>query len=268
MGLNTEATGWHYFAAMCGQQYDQGRHPSPEPGPSYGWQVVRNMSQVMATDTCTCWCNIPGKGCSPLKSFWKTHGDGICDMVPVGRTFPRARELLHHVLFHHSITSEGSQHNELSSLTVELVRFLTFEILDMTHTCCSARAVDATDRRLYSTPPGQKSNWGAAIVIANCSPEIVEQIRSDDLERKNADQLDDLMSDFTNQLRTLDCSSPLALQSLIWGYWRCLMFEFFAVDSAIVNDMERITGPVQTRKFLRPQNACVCAHQLPSRCDA
>ncbi|KAF2491471.1 hypothetical protein BU16DRAFT_594413 [Lophium mytilinum] len=255
MGLNVHATGWHYIAAMSGEDYENwGTYRDLEDSPPgkiiqqylLPWKIVRELSLVTVRDNCSCWCNPEGKGCSPLKSLWNAHADrhGVTRSLKAERT----GDFLRHIIFHYEFDIAGVEDSELVNLPLELVRLLTFEALEMTHTCCSLKKVSLDRKRIYTysdwkEDPSEYSK--APYVIANRHRSIIRRIRSDDQERKNAHQLNELMEEFIGQMKTLE-PSPKALEIFIWGYWRRRISELFVVNSVILHETEEVLSDVKT----------------------
>lgn len=241
MGLNIYATGWHYVAAMLGSD-NQYVDPNSCLGDLLAWEVVRKVSQVTIRDCCACWCNPEGKGCSPLKSFLNAHPDRLRSWRDYEHDY------LRHIFFHHDINITGIEGYESADPVLQLIRFLTFEALEMTHTCCALKRVNVEQERLWM--PSEVQSWSREwpAVIASCDSEMVQTTRSDKREQENAHQLDTLMEEFTAQLRRLKPSSK-ALESFVWGYWRRRISELFTVDIEFLDETERVVKDVRTCEF-------------------
>jgi hypothetical protein len=255
LGLSTSSTGWHCMAATLGFAYQPenfrferdalNQMDSLSPFP---YQMVSDLTQTTIRDRCVCWCNPPGQGCSALKSLWKTHADWRY------RSYFRAavREMFWtHSLLHHGTNNHNQETTEalISTLCTELVRLLTFEALDMTHTCCHLEEVENLRRGQTPSPAERKvrSAWDnedrleERHVIANCNPQLAEEIRSDSLEQQNARQLDEFMHEFEPQILNLDFSDPKSLETFIWGPWRRRISDLFTVvDDGIVAGMKEV----------------------------
>jgi hypothetical protein len=168
--------------------------------------------------------------------------------------------LWRHSLLHHGTNNHNQQTTEapISTLSTELVRLLTFEALDMTHTCCHLEEVENLRRGQTPSPAERKvrSAWDnedrleEQHVIANCNPQLAKEIRSDSLEQQNARQLDELMHEFEPQILNLDLSNRKALEIFIWGPWRRRMSDLFTVvDDGIVAGMKEVlTNVIMTCK--------------------
>ncbi|CAO2655538.1 Nn.00g043410.m01.CDS01 [Neocucurbitaria sp. VM-36] len=245
IGLNIHATGWHYVGAMLGATCEEWLQDSDFETP-LAWKVIRILSQTTMRDHCACWCNPKGEGCSPLKSLWNAHTDHRGMMLYHSQT-QRAISFSH-ILFHHDLNVTGIEDDKPSNLSLQLIRLLTFEALDMTHTCCSLERLNLQEKRLcVASDYGNHGFYDCktALVIANRDPELLQRIRSNIRERENAHQLGFLMKEFTAQLKRLD-PSPKALEIFIWGHWRRRMSELFIVQSEILEETEQILGNVRT----------------------
>ena len=72
LGLNTNATGYHYFGALLA-------HPVSQGGDclDFHYPKRRALNDLLARqdheDDCMCWCNVDNYGCSPLKLFLITY---------------------------------------------------------------------------------------------------------------------------------------------------------------------------------------------------
>ncbi|OTA97254.1 hypothetical protein M434DRAFT_294031 [Hypoxylon sp. CO27-5] len=229
LGINVHATGWHYIATFI-------EWPGPKQqdlkSPSI-WKIIRLLSQVPIRDNCTCWCIPNGKGCSPLTSMWKTDIRSFYFLL-FALSRERGNEIIRHIYFHDNYMLEAGE-DDLFALQLEFVRFLTFEALDMEHTCCASKWV------------GNGNEGRAPRAIVNCKPEKAEKIRSNSEEQKKAHLLGALMEEFAARIRAME-KSPKALECFIWGYWRRRMSELFSANAEVVDEMERVLDNVQTRK--------------------
>ncbi|KAF1848135.1 uncharacterized protein K460DRAFT_68278 [Cucurbitaria berberidis CBS 394.84] len=243
--FNITVTGWHYVAAMLGSGCLFANRHDLTSRVSFAWKIIRELSQTMIRDRCTCSCNHEGEGCSPLKSLWNAHAKhGGLLLYHPGRS---ERNPLRHILFHHNVNTMSTKVNERSNLSLQIIRLLTFEALDMTHTCCALEELNLEQKRLCiaSDRPANLSIGNPTYVIANRDPEWIRKIRSDRREQQDARQLEVLMEDFAEQMKSLD-TSPKALEIFIWGYWRRRMSELFVVHPGILNETERVLGNVET----------------------
>ncbi|OTA58359.1 hypothetical protein K449DRAFT_467338 [Hypoxylon sp. EC38] len=228
LGINVHATGWHYIATFLKCPYSKDLTQQYLKSPLI-WKIIRPLSQVPIRDNCTCWCIPDGKGCSPLTSMWKS------DIRPflftcLSHSRESGNEFIRHIYFHDNYMLEAGG-DDLFALQLEFVRFLTFEALDMEHTCCASKPVG--------------NEGGELRAIVNCKPEKAEKIRSDSEEQKNAHLLGALMEEFAARIRAME-KSPKALECFIWGYWRRRMSELFSANAKVVDEMERVLDNVQT----------------------
>ncbi len=253
LGLNESSTGWHAMAAELGFSKDLCSFGSLLDSPmTLSFEMLHDFSQSIVRDKCVCWCNPQGLGCSALKSFWKAYASA----QPVRPDSVGADLFWRHCLLHHHLNAEHVQDRTrveiLRSTALEYVRLLTFETLDMTHTCCYLEEVENLQSNTPSSPAQRKEmskgpnwhRWEKQHVIAGCSPDLVQEIRSDVLEQQDAQQLDALMREFEPQIMQLELSNPKYLENFIWGPWRERISSLFAVDAGAVAEMEKAVGQV------------------------
>lgn len=120
-GLNIHATGWHYIASFIGNNSNWLSIYSHLPG--------RFLATVLATsarDQCVCWCTSGERGCLPLHVFLKS--------CAIQMHHGRGHDPCHY--FYHSVGESEAHGLDVQTYCFEVVRFLTFEALEMTHTCC------------------------------------------------------------------------------------------------------------------------------------
>lgn len=255
LNLNTFSTGWHYMAATLGSSdltilFLRGK--------SFTESMLDDLFQTTIRDQCACWCNPRGHGCSVLKSFWNARADwkdnGYYDFQT------RNNKVGRHCLLHHHHEIEHSSHlsnaNLIGTKCLELVRLLTFEALDMTHTCCYLEQVANLQAEQPLIPAQRKAlslegsrRFELSHIIANCNAQLAEEIWADSLEQQNAHQLNELMDEFEPQILEMDFLDPNALQRFIWGPWRRRISALFAVDHKVVAEIEQVVNNVTvTRK--------------------
>ncbi|KAF5721691.1 hypothetical protein FMUND_3496 [Fusarium mundagurra] len=140
----------------------------------------------------------------------------------------------------------GSSDSRLVGWCMEVIRFLTFEALEMTHTCCEFTILDRPDI--------SSENFDALI---NCDPGRWQKIRNDKREQENAALLETLMQEFIAYMIGME-SSPRSLEIFVNGYWRQRISEIYAVDLNEIKDMDSCLVGTQTyvlpdrvRPFLR-----------------
>jgi hypothetical protein len=263
LGLST-CSGWHYMAATAGFTYMDpfymgSKAVSPEEDHKttpFLYKMIGDLSQSLSRDRCVCWCTPQSQGCSPLKSLWIAHADcreAQSWLLRHGAYFRVRRDMIwRHCLFHHrSEHPNQTRSGPLSTMSIELVRLVTFESLDMTHTCCYLEQLTNLQDNQPMSPAERKAlsleeDYPSYLphVIAACSPEVTEEIRSDPLEQQNAQLLDELMNEFEPQILNLDFSDPKALEGFILGPWRRRISELFAVNPQVVAEMERVVDNV------------------------
>ncbi|EKJ70359.1 hypothetical protein FPSE_09576 [Fusarium pseudograminearum CS3096] len=210
LGLNLSSTAYHYIGAMFGSFHDVKSLQRPKQESEDAWYLIQELSSVQVEDNCDCWCNENNHGCSPMKLFLKSHLDErhFGDKVDY--------DILQQVILRHTMFEESHSHQGENppDFVTELLRLLTFEALEMTHTCCTFEVIsDDIVTDLFSTASCKPA------AIFGCRAEKVREIRSCDEERLSARLLEDLMSEFTSQLRRQG-SDAQAFERFITGYWR------------------------------------------------
>lgn len=122
LGLNIQATSWHYLSRICDEICPA----------TFVYENAKVALGVPAVDNCRCWCTPSGKGCTPLTTSLKSY-------VGVFKELKEFNEPMSFVLcnlFHTAIRDTESGGSHIRDWCNELIRFLTFEALEMTHTCC------------------------------------------------------------------------------------------------------------------------------------
>ncbi|RSL55458.1 hypothetical protein CEP54_009348 [Fusarium duplospermum] len=253
LGLNIDATGAHWVAAEMGSNFylDLGDQQEADHYLSLAsdllWQLARDSYGDL--DKCVCWCNSDGDGCSPIKLLYKSVAHPIryfYEIVVSMRGEFQAASITR-LLFDFDIfevptttpTPGVKQQRERDETTnarpstraLELVRFLTFESLEMTHTCCM----------LENLPKG---NWYDTKVILNCTPGTVSDIRQSEEERRNAALLETLMNEFSNVMQQ-DYHAK-SLLDFIFGYWKTRVEGLYAVREDEVQKMQQYVNNVRT----------------------
>ncbi|KAI0550529.1 hypothetical protein F4679DRAFT_594712 [Xylaria curta] len=123
---------------------------------------------------------------------------------------------------------------------LEFLRLLTFEALEMPHTCCVPSLI-------------WLNGMGMAIFDATKDPEEAQrQLFADPSVEDKAQLLDELMAEFTENLgqRT---GSPRDFEDFVFGSWRARMAGLYGVNAEEVKAMERVLGgKVQTKVLPEP----------------
>ncbi|KAJ4138675.1 hypothetical protein NW768_002528 [Fusarium equiseti] len=213
LGLNVRASGYHYLGALFARYLTRkplnfdllGEIPRILNGPL--------MSQA-GEDDCVCWCNAEDHGCSPTKLFLITYLHNAPEWISSA-----ARHLiLHQELFDDSM----SESHKVSSRISDTLRLLTFEALEMTHTCCY---LDLLDEAEFCSlmPMHFESDDG----IFYHDPASVLELRSCSEEQSSASMLDELMAAFIDELSRLTTSTR-AFETFIFTYWRRRISQVYA----------------------------------------
>ncbi|KAF0643237.1 hypothetical protein FPSE5266_09576 [Fusarium pseudograminearum] len=144
-------------------------------------------------------------------------------------------DILQQVILRHTMFEESHSHQGENppDFVTELLRLLTFEALEITHTCCTFEVIsDDIVTDLFSTASCKPA------AIFGCRAEKVREIRSCDEERLSARLLEDLMSEFTSQLRRQG-SDAQAFERFITGYWRRRISEIYHPNPQVLSEMEQ-----------------------------
>ncbi|RSL54327.1 hypothetical protein CEP54_009949 [Fusarium duplospermum] len=226
LGLNTSSTGWHYLAAYA---YFQ----------AWDWRVrilLCEVSRSAVRDCCVCWCIPGGEGCSPLVSILKAHADTSREPGHFG--WKNVAKLL-------DVSGCGEM---TSTVMTQFVRFLTFEALEMTHTCCHFRILNKGTLKfvaLDGAPRLTEFGTNRQLVILDHDAKVIQETRADKIEQRNAALLDSLMEEFSGQLNMVEPTTK-KFGHFLKGYWRSHIEQLFAVDEAIVNGMRECLSDVKT----------------------
>ncbi|RMJ18082.1 hypothetical protein CDV36_002229 [Fusarium kuroshium] len=226
LGLNTDSTGWHYLAAYA---YFQARN----------WRVemlLRQVSRSSVRDCCVCWCIPEGEGCSPLVCILKAHADTYWAPGPADRK--NVAKLL-------DVSGCGAM---TLTIMTQFVRFLTFEALEMTHTCCHFRILDKDALEFVTfedAPSYDRFREHRALVILDRGAKVITETRGDKVEQRNAALLDSLMEEFSGQLNMGEPTTK-KFGHFLKGPWRSRIEQLFAVDEDIVNGMKEYLREVKT----------------------
>ncbi|EWG51003.1 hypothetical protein FVEG_10118 [Fusarium verticillioides 7600] len=222
LGLNIQATSWHYLSRCCEDIW---------PGREFFIGKAKDALGVPVLDNCRCWCAPLSRGCTPLTTALKSYVKEVDE--------PSSPILCD--LFHTAIRDTESSGWHVRGRCKEVIRFLTFEALEMTHTCCEFTVIDRPDisREEFH-------------VLMNCAPERWQKIRSDQREQENAALLEILMEEFIAYMIQMQ-PNPRSLEIFVNGYWRRRMSEIYAVDLNEVKVMKNCL--VGTKTFVLPDRA-------------
>ena len=222
LGLNTAATGWHYFAAKL--PLDLGAHPFDEREvfkPVIGGLVgmlLQRIFKTFVTDDCHCWCSL--NGCSPLIVHFKS--------LIISRK---------HFLVLHKIHEQTDFIWEtLEQHRAELIRLITFEALEMTHTCC---VVEHVSESMHGEVQARLKNFSGDIGA----------IREE--EEELATRLNQLVTEFQSKVNNGNDN----LKNFVWSYWRTRMQEECVPSQEDIEDI-RNAG-------VRPEENCKFNISLP-----
>jgi hypothetical protein len=251
LGLNLSSTAYHYIGAMFGAFYNDRESNEPRQVPD-AWLVIKSLSSIKVEDECVCWCNATDHKCSPIKLLLKSHLD---ERLPGIRM---DYDLMRHIIFHHRIfdVSLSSGTKKPTGFVIELLRLLTFEALEMTHTCCT---FDPISEDIIESMVSTASVRPAAIF--RCRDKKVQDIRSSAGEKSSSRLLEDLMSEFTTQL-TQQGQCLEAFEHFIKGYWRRRMSELYDPDPQVMNEMKQHQA---FRGFKAPAGVEECKYLMTSR---
>jgi hypothetical protein len=263
LGLNVHATSAHFVAAQAGSYLYVVVKSVPGYVDDCRWlQSAKNLfwflAEVPDRDECSCWCHTNGEGCSPIQLFYRTRAhDGNrdhFDMVIKRHEYWEYTYLntlwLESNLFKmpSSVeTGEGGEPKTPDSQplaqALELIRLLTFEALEMRHTCCMYRELDNPDVDLEQGFPLRYSEHCSEFIL-NCNPATAKAIRDDAYEQASARLLDTLMTEFEICLKQ-DYHGK-TVSDFISGYWQHRIQKLYAVREEEIERMEHILGKVQT----------------------
>ncbi|KAF5227261.1 hypothetical protein FAUST_11893, partial [Fusarium austroamericanum] len=222
LGFNLSSTSHHYIGAMFGAFYDI--HWGRPIYTSDLDDLMKELSSVVIEDECNCWCNTTNHGCSPMKLLLKSYLD---------ERRPKMDMLFHvfrHILFHNTISDLSPSPRGFAT---DLLRLLTFEALEMTHTCCSIKSIsEYVVNDLVSTASEKPA------AIFSFRDEKVQKIRSGAEERSSAHLLEDLMSEF-NLLFSQQGSDAQTFERFIAGYWRRRISEIYYPDPQVLSEMKQ-----------------------------
>ncbi|KAI8686357.1 hypothetical protein NCS55_00311000 [Fusarium keratoplasticum] len=256
LGLKIDVTGAHRVAASMGSNlslrldYQQ----DIDHYLSLAADLLRQFDRDSHRDKCVCWCNFDGDGCSPLKLLYKSHAHpaSLYGGIVVRKRFKFQATSIKRLLFDFDIFEdptatptpsvkqqrerEQTTNTQPSTRALELVRFLTFEALEMTHTCCMLEVL------------GKNHHYIDAIL--NCNPSTARDIRQSEEERRNAELLDTLTKEFSNVMQ--QDYQEQSLLDFIFGYWTTRIEDLYAVREDEVQKMQKHVNNVRTGIWPRP----------------
>lgn len=249
LGLNTKSTGWHYLAALASlRAYSDSAKIT-----------MKELSRSSARDCCVCWCMLEGEGCSPLGSIFKAHADVDWSLLGLSWTNNPSAELLYDL----------ACGNEISNIMAPCLRFLTFEALEMTHTCCYFAVLDRDSLKCVTSDDGRpdytKVGFDNALVILDRDTSTILETRTDEAEQRNSALLNSLMEELNSQLDEVEPTMDNFV-NFLKGDWRSRIERLFTVDEEIVNGMRERLSDVKTRKCSKSANLMVS--NLERRCVA
>ncbi|KAF5601698.1 uncharacterized protein FSUBG_8064 [Fusarium subglutinans] len=222
LGLNIQASGWHYLSTYC-----VGCESSPKLRDFYH-EKTKDILGVPVLDNCRCWCIPSDMGCTPLTTALKS----------CVKRFNGSVQIVLCNFFHTAIRDTRSSGSRIAGWCIEVIRFLTFEALEMTHTCC--------DFNILYKPDILSEKFD---VLMNCDQERWQKIRSDKREQENAALLETLMEEFIAYMIGME-SSPRSLETFVSGYWRQRISEIYAVDADEIEDINSVL--VGTKTYVLP----------------
>lgn len=179
--------------------------------------------QSSLKDPCSCYCSIGG--CTPFTFFLK----GITDRFHKGDTETcRSLRSLAGKLHEFDLSRQND-----SIIEMEFVRMMTFESLQLTHTCCKFSVLEQNDSRICV--PNRRVK------------EKVEIDRIHEEESLGLQLLEILMEDFTTKFTNLGIS----LQEFFTGYWRERMEEELYRNDP--TPMDELNGQKELGVWLKEQ---------------
>lgn len=252
LGLNVDATGAHCIAAKMGSSFHL-EHDDQQYIDHYlslAADLLRQFARDSHRDKCICWCNFVGDGCAPLKLLYKSYAYPAipCAGIMVHKQHEFQATSVRRFLFDFGIfegltatpTPSAKNQNEREQTTntqpstraLEVVRLLTFEALEMTHTCCMLQNL------------GENHDFTTAIM--NCNPSTVRDIRQSEQEIRNAELLDALTEEFSNVMQR-DYQTKSLLDFLV-GYWDTRIKDLYTTQEDEVQKMQEHVNNVRTGK--------------------
>ncbi|KAM6532854.1 hypothetical protein FALCPG4_005902 [Fusarium falciforme] len=259
LGLNIDVTGAHRVAAEMGSGLglDLDYQQDIDHYLSLAADLLRQFARDSHRDKCVCWCNFDGDGCSPLKLLYKSHAHPTNPYggIRVWKQNEFQTNSIKRLLFDFDMFGdptatptpsvkqqrkrEQTTNTQPSTRALELVRLLTFEALEMTHTCCMLEELRKNDHYIDA--------------ILNCNPSTARDIRQSEEEGRNAELLDTLTEEFSNIMQ--QDYQKKSLLDFIFGYWKTRIEGLYAVREEEVQKIQEHVNNVRTGK---------CNHYRPS----
>ena len=263
INLSTGVTGWHYLSLTLGFKTwgALAWRAGSWLGMSSSSQHLLARIQELETgnghrDGCVCPCTeflardekddeegtqgMPG-GCSPFSFLCKWYFQDSF-------TFYARKNHFRHHIFRHMYGNSSNDENMASSgqrsrgtycthaprWQLDFLRLLTFEALEMKHTCC----------HVCNIKPDVPQT---AIFEQSCAER--ERIRADPSEQEKVHQLNSLVAEFMPQLEQTS-GSPRDFEKFIYGPWRSRIAGLYAVNMLEDDDgIEEIVGNMKTCKL-------------------
>lgn len=194
LGGNTSATGWHFMALnlLYVLPSDWTRTSTLDLIHQFFYDFLGSRSR----DSCECWCS--PHGCLPCTMWLKYWGVKDERLRNRGRhSLPYQGQLDHLLMLE----------NASRQVSTEILTYLTFEALEMTHTCCIIES-------LFQVPWLGSSRFFIKQFLGN-----VREIQ--DEEEELGARLEHLVREFQSKLE----SSQHSLREFIYGYWSRRMAE-------------------------------------------
>lgn len=192
LGVEVSATGHHILGACMtavASTIMLIREVTGYPELSLPVAPIMDVLTCQTADCCRCACS-SSAGCVPLTISLKVAANTGWPLLPLWERV-------------------------WDELAGELLRFLTFEALEMTHTCC-------TYRRYYHTKPARYC--GVLVDTLWAFQGSIDEIQDEEDEMHAL--LERLLPEFDAEL----AESGAGLRNFVWGYWRRRMAEEFVPE--------------------------------------
>ncbi|KAH7120525.1 hypothetical protein EDB81DRAFT_861623 [Dactylonectria macrodidyma] len=189
LDVNTSATIWHHLALISAFDISDSRKGKQPQAPSC--RFFKQAFGSLCRDTCRCRCS--PDGCLPVTMWLK------------GLVSPPNSFFLPMCTGH--LDQADRRWSILTQVSSEILTFLTFEALEMTHTCCE-HSFGVTRQYVRKIYPIMRAG-------------IKENIEIEDEEQVLGLRLEQLVNEFLSQLQ----SSKQPLREFVYGYWSKRMAE-------------------------------------------